>query len=112
MAVFREIHRRAPQIAPQVVAACLVAYFAYHAIQGEGGVLAYMHTQSALEKARVVRAELTDQRRALEHRVELLRPESLDRDLLAERARKVLNFGHPNDVVVRTPDLARPDARR
>ena len=104
MTVVREFRRRAPQIVPQVLAACLVVYFAYHLVQGEGGILAYMRTQDSLEEARAVRAELRAQRKELEHRVNLLRPDNLDRDLLAERARAVLNFGHSKDVVVLTPD--------
>ncbi len=111
MAVFRELRRRAPQIAPQVLAACLVAYFAYHAVQGDGGILAYMRTQDALQEARAVRTELRAQRKELEHRVELLRPGSLDRDLLAERARSVLNFGHAKDVVVLTPETPADGAK-
>ena len=102
MAVLREIRRRAPQIVPQVVAACLVAYFAYHAVQGEGGILAYMRTQEALTEAKAVRAELRDQRTELERKVELLR-EPLDRDLLSERARAVLNFARDDDVAVMPP---------
>lgn len=110
MAVLREIRRRAPQIVPQVAAACLVAYFAYHAIQGEGGILAYLRTQEALKEAKAVRAELRDQRTELERKVELLR-EPLDRDLLSERARAVLNFGREDDVVVMPPE-GQPAERR
>jgi len=100
MAVLREIRRRARQILPQVLAACLVGYFAYHAVQGEGGLLAYSRLQDALAEARAVERELSDQRAALAHRVTLLRADSLDRDLLAEQARKVLNFVRPDEVVV------------
>jgi cell division protein FtsB len=104
MAVVREIRRRARQIAPQVLAACLVAYFAYHAVQGDGGILAYLRIQKSLEHAEAVKAELTEQRARLERRVKLLRPDTLDPDLLEERARAVLNFAHARDVVVLTQD--------
>jgi len=103
MAVVREIRRRAPQIVPQVAVACLVAYFAYHAIQGDGGILSYLRTREALTEAKAVRAELRDQRKGLERKVELLR-EPLDRDLLSERARAVLNFAGEDDVVVMPSD--------
>ena len=100
MAVLREIRRRARQILPQVLAACLVGYFAYHAVQGEGGLLAYSRLQDALAEARAAERNLAEQRAALDHRVTLLRSDSLDRDLLAEQARKVLNFVRPDEVVV------------
>ena len=33
----------------------------------------------------------------------MLRPDGLDRDMLDERARAVLNLAHPDDLVVFTP---------
>jgi cell division protein FtsB len=39
-------------------------------------------------------------KRRLERRVALLRPESLDRDMLEERARAVLNLARPEDRVI------------
>lgn len=100
MAMVREIRRRARQIAPQVVAACLVGYFVFHAVQGERGLLAYLHLQQELAQANAVERELAAQRAELRHRVGLLRPDSLDPDMLEERARRVLNFARPDEVVV------------
>jgi cell division protein FtsB len=34
----------------------------------------------------------------------LLRPESLDPDMLEERARVLLNLAHPNDIVIMRGD--------
>jgi len=85
---------------PQVAAACLVAYFAFHAILGDRGLFAYLRLQESLAQATALHAELQAQHAALAHRVKLLRPDSLDPDLLSERARAVLNFAHPDDVVV------------
>jgi cell division protein FtsB len=53
-------------------------------------------------KRDVIRAE----RQTIEHRVSQLRPQSLDPDLLDERAREVLGFAHPNERVI----LLEPDA--
>jgi cell division protein FtsB len=102
MAVVNEIRRRARHILPQVIAACLVGYFAYHAVQGDGGILAYMRVQAELEKAEAIRAELADQRQDLEQRVQLLQ-NNIDRDLLSERARAVLNFARPDELLVIVP---------
>lgn len=110
MAMVREIRRRARQIAPQVVFACTVGYFAYHAVQGERGLLTYLHVQQDLEQAKAVQAELQDQRTELEHRVDLLRPDHLDPDMLEERARKVLNYARDDEVVVLLDKDGKPRA--
>ena len=113
MAMVREIRRRARQIVPQVLFACTVGYFAYHAVQGERGLLAYMHLEQELQQAKAVNSELAAQRAELEHRVELLRPDSLDPDMLEERAREVLNFARDDEVVILLDENGNPtgDAR-
>ena len=107
MAMVREIRRRARQIAPQVLFACIAGYFAYHAVQGERGLLAYVQLQQQLQQANAVDQELDAQRAELERKVKLLRPDSLDPDMLEERAREVLNYTREDEVVVMTgPDGA------
>ena len=103
MTVFREIRRRAMQVAPQVLLASTLAYFGYHAVEGDRGVLARIRLDQDLAEARDVRATLGVERGRLEHRVALLRPDGLDPDLLEERARGVLNFGYPDDYVIILP---------
>jgi cell division protein FtsB len=98
--MLREIRRRARQIAPQVLFACTVGYFAYHAVQGERGLHAYVQLQQELEQAQAVQQELGAQRAELARRVALLRRDNLDTDLLEERAREVLNFTREDEVVV------------
>lgn len=100
MAMLREIRRRARHIAPQVIAACLVGYFVFHAVQGERGLLAYLRLQQELAQTKAVQAELAAQRAEMRHKVSLLRPDSLDPDMLEERARRVLNFARPDEVVI------------
>jgi cell division protein FtsB len=104
MAMFREIRRRARHIAPQVIAACLVGYFVFHAVHGERGLLAYLRLQQELAQAKAVQSELSAQRAEMRHRVSLLRPDSLDPDMLEERARRVLNFARPDEIVILFPD--------
>ena len=50
-----------------------------------------------------VRTELTHAQSikdTMERRVYLLRPDSLDLDMLEERARAVLNFAKPSEVII------------
>ncbi|MEX0923823.1 MAG: septum formation initiator family protein [Rhodovibrionaceae bacterium] len=87
-------------MAPQVAAALAVAYFAYHAIEGERGVLAYLKLDSELESAQQIAEQVGQDRAVLEHRVDLLSPDSLDPDLLEEQARTLLNYGHEDEKVI------------
>lgn len=104
MALLREIRRRARQIVPQVLLACTLGYFAYHTIQGERGVLAWLRLEKELRIAQAEAAVLASERARLEHRVRLLRPDSLDPDMLEERARRILNYGRDGEVIVLFPD--------
>ena len=85
-----------------------VGYFAYHTVEGDRGVLAWMHLRNDIVDAELQLAKVTSERQQLEHRVLLLRPDHLDPDMLEERARAMLNMGHPDEVEV----LDAPAARR
>ena len=100
MALLREIRRRSRQVVPQVMLACTLGYFAYHTIQGEHGVLAWLRLEKDLRVAEARAAVLEREQTKLQHRVGLLRPGSLDPDLLAERARALLNYGADDEVLV------------
>src|SRR5262249_49303909 len=91
------------------VCAALVAYFGYHAVQGDRGLVAWWKLRYELEQVQAEHQDTSAQRDALEHRVSLLRPESLDPDMLEERARIMLGFVHPDDrIVPLTPIPAKP----
>ena len=100
MALLREIRRRSRQVVPQVMLACTLGYFAYHTVQGERGVLAWLRLEKELSVAEARVAVLERERTNLERRVGLLRPDSLDPDLLEERARALLNYGAEDEVLV------------
>ena len=103
MAVFREIRAKARQIMPPVIGACLVGYFAYHAVQGDRGFRALQQIRQDLADAQAVEADLADQHARLDLRVSLLRPDALDPDMLAERAHHLLNYGRADDYMVLLP---------
>ncbi len=103
MALYREIRARARQIAPPVFAACVVAYFGYHALHGERGFLAWRELKQDLAEARAAEARLAGERALLEHRVGLLRPDNLDPDLLEERANALLGYGRGDDLIILLP---------
>lgn len=100
MGLIVEIRSRARHIVGPVLGICAVAYFAYHAVQGDRGLLAWINLKQRVTTARADLDQITGQRKVLEHRVSLLYPESLDPDLLDERARLMLNYGHATDIII------------
>ena len=79
--------------------ACTVAYFGYHAIQGERGLVTWLQLSYQAEQTRVALALSRAEERQLAHRVALLRRDNLDPDMLDERARAVLNLASADEIV-------------
>lgn len=77
-----------------------VAYFGFHAISGDRGLLALAQLTKEVEVAQGELDRVRAERLHLEHRVSLLKDESLDIDLLDEQARKVLGFGLEGERVL------------
>lgn len=100
MTLSREIRNRARHVVPSVLAICLVAYFAFHAVEGERGLLAHMSLEKQLVEARKIYAETSAERTALEQRVGLLDGSRLDIDMLDERVRVMLNYARPDELVI------------
>ncbi|MHA1113112.1 MAG: FtsB family cell division protein [Alphaproteobacteria bacterium] len=100
MSLFAETRRRARFIRGPVLGACVVAYFVFHAIQGDRGLLAWAKIEQEIDVARVAQAETEAVRAALAHRVALLRGDNLDPDILDERARAMLNLVGAREIVV------------
>lgn len=78
----------------------LVLYFGYFAIYGKHGLVNWVRLQEeiALKQGELERTKT--ERAALEHRVRLLRPESVDPDLLEEQARARLGLAQGDEVVI------------
>jgi cell division protein FtsB len=97
----------------QAAFAAIVGYFAYHAIHGDRGLIALARLQNEIQQAEGVLEETRGERERVEHRASLLRPDNLDPDMLDERARAMLNFSHPDEIVIPLPKGAgtAPDAK-
>ncbi|MTI08670.1 MULTISPECIES: FtsB family cell division protein [Curvivirga] len=96
----REIKHRSRQIIFPVVGIGLIGYFVYHSVQGDRGVMSYMRIAAEVSRTELKLEKLQTTREDLEHRVSLLHPKSLDRDMLEEQARYTLNYANPNDVII------------
>lgn len=107
MSIVLEIRRRARLVIGPILGISLVAYFAYHLIQGDRGLLAWMRLTQQVREAKMTLAAVEAERSTLERRVDLLRPDHLDRDMLDERARSQLNLIGPHEIVIFTTPAAR-----
>jgi cell division protein FtsB len=94
-----------------LVALGVGGYFGYHLQIGEHGLKARADLERRKEVLEGELAGLQEVRQRLERDLALLRPESLDPDMLDERARALLNLAHPDDLVMmkrREPDPTGP----
>ena len=82
MSLIPELKRRARHVVGPLIGSLLVVYFAYHAVEGDRGIRAWQRLDGEINEAQAVRDRLSDQQAAFEKRVAMLRPESLDADLL------------------------------
>ncbi|MCA3555847.1 septum formation initiator family protein [Aestuariivirga sp.] len=84
------------------VCSALLGYFGWQAYEGPRG---FPHRDSLELKVASLKSKyegLQNQRGKLESKVSLLRPESIDPDLLDELARGNLELARPSDVVAFT----------
>jgi cell division protein FtsB len=100
MIVLRELRRRARFVLGPVLGMAATGYFAYHLVEGDRGLLAWRRLSAELRVDRAALATVQAERQALDRRVENLKPDHLDPDLLDERVRATLNLVAPNEVVI------------
>lgn len=103
MTLFEDIRLRARHIWLTLIGALLLAYFSYHMIHGNYGVIALLELRSKVAAAEAIRAETSAEQQRLAQQVALLRPDNLDPDMLEERARVMLNYVHPDEIVILSP---------
>jgi cell division protein FtsB len=83
-------------------AALLIGYFGVNAYTGAHGLKAKQDLAQQMDSLSGELARLKRERAQWEHRVALLRADGLDPDMLDERARALLEYVHPHDLVLIT----------
>ncbi len=78
----------------------VIGFFAYHAVLGPSGILAYRDYQRKLAVRKAQYACLDKVRAELRNRVELLDPRRADPDMVDELVRRKLNVAHPDEFIV------------
>jgi cell division protein FtsB len=80
--------------------AVVIAYFGVNAHTGRYGLRAQQHLDQHYAELTEELARLKQERAAWQHRVNLLKSNSIDPDTLEERSRAMLNYLDPRDVTM------------
>lgn len=83
-----------------VLCSLLLTYFIFNAVKGKHGLSAWTELAVEIEALDQELAEIRAVRERMERQVTLLRPESLDPDLLDERARASLGVARPDELTI------------
>ena len=81
-------------------AALFIGYFAVNAFTGRHGLRAQQDLDQQMASMQQELAALKAERAGLERRVALLRSDRIDPDMLDERARALIGYGDPRDLVL------------
>jgi cell division protein FtsB len=86
-------------VALYTMAAMLIGYFGINAYTGNYGLNAQQQLDQEIVRLTAELARLKAERQTAEQRISLLRSDSLDPDMLDERARAQLDYADPHDLV-------------
>jgi cell division protein FtsB len=81
-------------------AALVIGYFGVNAYTGNHGLLARQDLEQQSAELNAELSRVKAERVEWERRVALLKADKLDPDMLDERARAMLNYVHPRDLVL------------
>jgi cell division protein FtsB len=84
-----------------VMAALLIGYFGVNAYNGNRGLRAKQDIDQQIAAATAELNSLQIERDAWTRRIELLKAPAIDRDMLDERARELLDYGTPDELILR-----------
>ena len=82
------------------IVALLIGYFGINAFTGNHGLRARQDLDHEVAQLTDELAALKTERATLERRVSFLRPESIDADMLDERARALLDYSDPREIIL------------
>jgi cell division protein FtsB len=100
MVTRRRIRTIVNALALYTIAALLIGYFGVNAYTGNRGLRAKQDLDQQIAELSNELAGLRAERVNWERRVSLLQPESIDPDMLDERARALLNYVDPRELTL------------
>ena len=90
-------------LALYTIAALLIGYFGVNAYTGNHGLRARQDLDREIAQLTDELARLKAERTGWQRKVSFLKPESIDRDMLDERARALLQYADPRDLILQLP---------
>ncbi|MEE8294677.1 MAG: septum formation initiator family protein [Sphingomonadales bacterium] len=104
-----QIRFRLRRALPGALILVTVIYFGYHTLEGDHGLFKLQEVEAQMAEVEAKAAVLQARKKDLSRKVSSLRKDNLDLDLLDERARAVLGFQEPGEIVIYTdkPEDAR-----
>jgi len=83
-----------------VLAAALIGYFGVNAYTGDHGLRAREQMDKQIATLTGELAQATAERDTWQRRIKLLKSDSVDPDMLDERARELLDYADPHDLIL------------
>ena len=84
----------------QIVIVFVCIYFGFYTINGDRGLLHYLYLSREIDYAQQLAAKYHKEKLRLENKVHLMSSESLDLDMLDERAKTVLNLMRDDEFII------------
>jgi cell division protein FtsB len=101
MVTHRRLRTVLNALALYTIAGLVIGYFGVNAYTGNRGIKARQDLDQQIAQLSSELSALKAERATWERRVSLLRPDSLDPDMLDERARALLDYVDPRELTLR-----------
>jgi cell division protein FtsB len=79
---------------------CLCLYFSYHALQGHRSIGTLLSLERQIETLSQKNDILLQEKLEIEQKVAMMRPGSVNKDLLEEQSRLILGYRHKDELAV------------
>ena len=83
-----------------LIGVCLCVYFSYHAVLGDRSVVRLYSLGKQIETLSQEKTASAYEKDSLEKKVVMMRPGSVNKDLLEEQARLVLGYRQSEEIVL------------
>jgi cell division protein FtsB len=97
------LRRNLKSIASNIVWVSVVGYFIFHIFSGARGAVSKARLTQELAFLEKELKDLKEENESLENKINLMRSDNLDLDLLEEQARSVIGFSNEDDLIVLLP---------
>ncbi len=100
MELFLNLQAKFKNLIWQMIIVLLFFYFSFYTINGDRGLTRYMYLNREIAYAHKIADQYHTERLKLENKVHLLSSDSLDLDLLDERAKVILNMVKDDEFII------------